>query len=1048
MNKMVKIIIRLMTCIVMVTTVNAKSTFSESEKTASNYLNENIDIKDTYSRFLKVVENRNKFYTYGSPTESYRLGGLLSYEEFKITTRKKSNTYSYLFESDEYWTNTMYGTNERMVVSRSDKPVKPTNSPTPLYGTRVTEYVKNETRVSGTGTFSDPWIFEPQFNVTLKSNNPSRGKIKGESDSDYKEEITITVSANNSTPKKVFLQPASGYEYLGNSCGIIINDISLRNGDTPNQINVQGVSRDIECTINFGERPYEIILEHTNAPFDDATTPDPERLYVIKDKGWYVDKTAENAITKIVTPSSMGGYTYHGYYTDKNVNASNEFMDSCSGTQIIDPTTNVIASAYLRTDGSVGTKGDEKTTIYKDMKIYPCFKPIKYTINYSCNGGTGTVKSTNHVYNTPAKLAAGTNCKKTGYTFSGWNRKEDGSGENFNANADKYAGITTEATITLYANWQANPYTIKYDMQNSVAGTYAPTSATYDTPFRLSNPTRVGYTFDGWTVTANLDTTNARYGNAQNNVTTKLNKSSIKVKDEWFLNLSSTANKQVTIKANLTANKYNISYETNGGKLGSKKPSTGTYNTNVEISNPTKTGYTFIGWKVVEGLNAATALHGTGSSKVTNSIPNTDTLVTSTFFKNLNPTSGANVKLEAFWEPKTYTIKYALDSGQNGTYAPTSAIYDKPVRISNASKLGYTFTGWKVSKNLDTKNAKYGNAENNVTTSLTKDSTKVTDEWFMNLNSSAKEVTLTATYSKNTYTIEYNVNGGTLGKSSPTSGTYTSVLTIPNPTRTGYTFTGWTFTSGLDLTTAVYGSSSTPKTAFTDANTPVKVKYFKNLTPVPNGKVVMKANWNPITYKVKFDANGGANAPSTITCTYDIECALPSLTFTYTDHTLFGLTETKLTPTSGNPKVDYKDGDSVINLSSKQDETITLYAAWSIDYECTNSSHSITYNKDKGGWVCVFKATKESEDVWDDCATGGGCGSPHYNVSCGGACPGSATGVCTWCGWGDGTLCSCPRCTPCKGGWVETTVYVCPSGSSTYSGSGSSKKCYVSAKHE
>ena len=116
MNKLRKIAFCLIICMVMIITVNAKSTFSESEKAASNYLSENIDIKDTYSRFLKVVENRNKFYTYGSPTESYKLGGLLSYEEFKITTRNKSNTYSYLYESDEYWTNTIYGTNERMVV--------------------------------------------------------------------------------------------------------------------------------------------------------------------------------------------------------------------------------------------------------------------------------------------------------------------------------------------------------------------------------------------------------------------------------------------------------------------------------------------------------------------------------------------------------------------------------------------------------------------------------------------------------------------------------------------------------------------------------------------------------------------------------------------------------------------------------------------------------------------------------------------------------------------------------------------------------------------
>ena len=39
-------------------------------------------------------------------------------------------------------------------------------------------------------------------------------------------------------------------------------------------------------------------------------------------------------------------------------------------------------------------------------------------------------------------------------TFSGWNRLPDGTGENFNANTDKYSGITTEEIVTLYANWQ------------------------------------------------------------------------------------------------------------------------------------------------------------------------------------------------------------------------------------------------------------------------------------------------------------------------------------------------------------------------------------------------------------------------------------------------------------------------------------------------------------------------------------------------------------------------------------------------------------------
>jgi hypothetical protein len=49
----------------------------------------------------------------------------------------------------------------------------------------------------------------------------------------------------------------------------------------------------------------------------------------------------------------------------------------------------------------------------------------------------------------------------------------------------------------------------------------------------------------------------------------------------------------------------------------------------------------------------------------------------------------------------------------------------------------------------------------------------------------------------NTYTIEYNLNGGTNNPNNP--GTYTiesDIITLQNPTRTGYIFDGWTGSNG------------------------------------------------------------------------------------------------------------------------------------------------------------------------------------------------------------------------------------------------------------
>ncbi len=89
----------------------------------------------------------------------------------------------------------------------------------------------------------------------------------------------------------------------------------------------------------------------------------------------------------------------------------------------------------------------------------------------------------------------------------------------------------------------------------------------------------------------------------------------------------------------------------------------------------------------------------------------------------------------------------------------------------------------------------------------------------------------------NTYTISYNLNSGSYGSSHPTSATYNKAFTVNNPTRSGYSFSGWNIT-GMDSTTHTYGSSTTTATSLSGR----KETSFKNLRAT-SGTVTFTAVW-------------------------------------------------------------------------------------------------------------------------------------------------------------------------------------------------------------
>ena len=389
------------------------------------------------------------------------------------------------------------------------------------------------------------------------------------------------------------------------------------------------------------------------------------------------------------------------------------------------------------------------------------------------------------------------NTTKTGYTFAGWYTEETG-GTRVGGAGDSY---TPTDDVILYAQWTPISYTIAYTLNSGSHGSSHPTSAAFDEVVNISNPTRTGYTFAGWTMTDG-DTSTAMYGTSNTTVTTAWSNASTKVKATYFKNLRSTSG-TVTLVANWTAINYTIAYELDGGTAGTNAPTSGKFGTNVQISNPTKTGYTFAGWTMTNG-NTSTAKYGTSSSTVTTAWNPATTQVTATYFKNLRSASGT-VTLTAHWTAITYTIAYELGGGTHGSSHPTSGTFNSNVQISNPTRTGYTFTGWTMA-NGDTSTAKYGTSSSTVTTAWSNGSTPVTAQYFINLRSTSGTVTLTATWSDSavptatigstsnlrvttqtltlTGTDNEGINGYYFGTTKPSTVTYTSVTSTTSFSRT------------------------------------------------------------------------------------------------------------------------------------------------------------------------------------------------------------------------------------------------------------------------
>ena len=317
-----------------------------------------------------------------------------------------------------------------------------------------------------------------------------------------------------------------------------------------------------------------------------------------------------------------------------------------------------------------------------------------------------------------------------------------------------------------------------------------------------------------------------------------------------------TANASHTLYAHWTPNAYTVTFDPNGGSCATASKTVTYGSTYGILPTPTRTGHTFIGWYTA----------ASGGTKITSS-------------KTVS--SRADHTLYARWAASNI-VSFDANGGNVSTASKSVTYGSSYGTLPTPTRTGHTFSGWYTASSGGTK----------VTSSTTV--------------SSNDDHTLYARWTANSYTVTFDANGGSVATASKSVTYGSTYVTLPTPTKSGYSFVGWyTATTGGSkvVSTTVVGTDSSH---------------------------TLYARWQANTYTVLFNANGG-----------NVSTASKTVTYNSTYGTL--PTPTRIGYTFEGWFTDATDGTQVLSSQTvKLLSGITLYAHWTIEY------YLVTFNANGG----------------------------------------------------------------------------------------------------
>ena len=531
-------------------------------------------------------------------------------------------------------------------------------------------------------------------------------------------------------------------------------------------------------------------------------TPEPENGWTFK--GW------TGACANQITDNHNGTYTYTVPANDCSVIANFEEENSCaytvhfdsnggSGTMTDQEFTcgvadNLIPNEFVGPAATItynyhgATSGDEtpSVTVNKPFGVWEDnvveeLHDDEEEINYSVsNGATVTMTAQWDAF---PRVTLPTP-EKTGHTFNGWYTEETGG----TLKGDGGADYVPAGDITLHAQWAANTYTVHFDSNHGeAADEMGDQTFTYDVEQALTanGYEWTGHTFLGWATEEDGDV--------------------VYTDQQTVSNLTTENNATVNLYAVWETNSYTITFqdkEADGGHVwwsgNLAYDETPVYG---GTEMPTKAGdsqysYEFAGWKDVDGVEYPT---GTDLPAVT---------AEATYYAVYNQTV------------LQYTLTWDVNDGDALTGDYTQGDVEWGTAISapdDPTKEGYQFGGWVSS---------------------------ITNEVEIPSEMPAADLTYTAQWTANTYTVHFDSNHGEAAdEMGDQIFTYDveQALTANGYEWTGHTFQGW-------------ATEENGGVVYTDQQT------VSNLTAENDATVNLYAVWETNSYTVTFqdkEADGG-----------------------------------------------------------------------------------------------------------------------------------------------------------------------------------------------
>lgn len=535
-------------------------------------------------------------------------------------------------------------------------------------------------------------------------------------------------------------------------------------------------------------------------------------------------------------------------------------------------------TAQYRTasDGLVSSNATySPETSLNGAEYYVCF--VKGVTVAASSGGTVTGAG---LYNVRQgeQITGITATPSTGYHFVNWSNTTNGTLSSTTSPETTFTMGTTSGIIT--GNFAVNTYTLVYNANAGTDQVTVPSPAVYSYGQSVTiaqAPSRPGYEFVMWnTASDGSGTTYAVQGT--------------------YTNLSITEGATVTLYAIWNRLKYNVIFITNEGTTVENFMNID-YGTVITFPTTTKTGYLFDMWYESPTFTGGNSYPAGGQKTIY-----------------------ASLTVYAKWNPISYTISFSAEGATNVPNSMTVYYSETPSIILPSNipfKAGWTFISW------------------NTNTGGSGTTYHPGDEITTNLRSTqGANVTLYAIWQAATFTVTWDLSGGSLNGSSTnfnTSVVFGSNYTVPTGTfvKPGHTFVGW-------FTAQTGGTQITNDTVVTITD---NVTYY--------------AHWNYANYTIKFNSNGGLLPPEAdpdsmndIVCTYGTEYVLPLNTFIKAGYNFMGWALT-----SGGD-VAYINGGTVSNLTGTVDGVVTLYAVWS------PITYSVSYLKNGGNGSMLPSSVK------------------------------------------------------------------------------------------